>query len=96
MNKKFKDNESRIQMIVTPESINYPSGRSVETSHASKGEDRKEAEHTFVRRRLHSLQAIEALLIFTSSGGGPGVGGSGNDLGAIGRKGLDGPCWAMV
>lgn len=57
----------------------------------------------FVRRLLHSVQAADALLILISStplpsggGGGGGGTGSGSVLGAMGRKGLDGPWWAIV
>ena len=56
---------------------------------------------TFVRRLLHSVQAADALLILTSStpppgGAGGGGRGSGSVRGAMGRNGLDDPCWAMV
>lgn len=58
-----------------------------------------ELENTFVRRRLHSLQAIEALFNLFSSllePGAPEAGPADDVLGAIGRKGLDDPCWAMA
>ena len=58
----------------------------------------KEYVRTFVRRRLHSAQAMEARLALLSSlgAGSVGVAPPGVILGAIGRKGLELPCWAMM
>lgn len=45
---------------------------------------------TLVRRRWHSLQAVDALRTLHSSATGPAGGVSNAVLGAIGRKGLGG------
>lgn len=52
---------------------------------------------TFVRRRLHSLQAVDALLILLSSVAGPGVALSGVNVvrGARARSGLA-PCCGII
>lgn len=54
-------------------------------------------DYTFVRRRLHSLQAVEALLILLSSVAGPGVPLSGVNVvrGARARSGLA-PCCGII
>lgn len=58
-----------------------------------------ELENTLVRRRLHSVQAIDALFTLFSSllePGAPEAGPADGVLGAIGRKGLDDLCSAMA
>lgn len=51
------------------------------------GESGREGRATFTRRRLHSVQAIEALFTLLSPGLGPAVGLSGGDVrGRIGRR----------
>lgn len=51
------------------------------------GESGREDRATFTRRRLHSVQAIEALFTLLSSALAPAVGFSGGDVrGRIGRR----------